>query len=636
MKTYLRNTQLGQRLIKEWRKFRPHPIKPALNLEQLETVLTSLGVQKDMMLVVHCSLSDLGASLPQAKLVIELLLKMVGKQGTILVPTFTYISANPDRPFDIRYSRSDLGLFSEFFRLHPRAVRSMHPTHSVAAIGKHAEYLVRDHEKLDTPFGIGSPWEKLLEWDTQILVLGMNTDIMSLYHAIEDWGKVPLRYLDNPVQFEVIDPNGEHHQVTSYLHGPNPGRPDSETFMTQQGFLKKALFQGTPLYLVDARRMATAFLNQLQWNPYALFQSPWGTLRTFWRAPQYYFEKSGDKTRFAILMTLQWWDRPLFLLKRRLFRKSEPRVLKPPSALVSAPSRTLDEMAVPEDLQHLPTFTSEEKRNAWENQLIQLLSGDSELFTPYPEYFRLRGLEFRLLRQLLPEYLSISKQYSSALEIGCGYGFNTLLLAPNCQKLLGIDIPEAYEGYVPQAHASSVEMAKILVNDKFLIPEIEFRTMWPTDLKLESESISLIFSEYVFEHIPQLDRAAKEMFRVLEPGGVMIHVVPGVMDAVIQFLRAQLDLSILDLAKLLVKKIIRRPDPRQIRINGTIIPACHSEFIDDYGKQIDVYSLENYLFPLLEAGFRIEKVLSTRHHNHVIVARKPGSGTSFENPGVEP
>ena len=46
------------------------------------------------------------------------------------------------------------------------------------------------------------------------------------------------------------------------------------------------------------------------------------------------------------------------------------------------------------------------------------------------------------------------------------------------------------------------------------------------------------------------------------------------------------------------------------------------EFIDDFSRQIDIYTLENYLFPMLDAGFRIEKIVSTREHNDVIVARK--------------
>lgn len=284
--------------------------------------------------------------------------------------------------------------------------------------------------------------------------------------------------------------------------------------------------------------------------------------------------------------------------------------------------KSIQDITVPTPLVGSKSFASEDELLQWENELIAFFSSQYELFTPYPEYFRLRCYEFRILRQLLPELSGFNHIFERGLEIGCGYGFKTLLLSRMCKSFLGIDIPEKYKGYVRGDYSSSVEIAKIIVNDKFQINNVTFECAWPDNmLNVDSDSISFLFSEYCLEHIPKLSKAISEMYRVLRKDGVMIHVVPNTKDAVIQFVKAQLNTSAGRLIKELVKKVLGGGNTH-IKLNGIVIPPCHSEFISDYSEQIDIYSLENYLFPMLDAGFRIERIVSTREHNDVIVARK--------------
>lgn len=284
--------------------------------------------------------------------------------------------------------------------------------------------------------------------------------------------------------------------------------------------------------------------------------------------------------------------------------------------------KSIRDIAVPISLVGSKSFVSEDELMQWENELIAFFSHHYKLFTPYPGYFRLRCYEFRILRQLLPELLGFNRTFEKGMELGCGYGFKTLLLSHMCESFLGIDIPEKYKGYVRGNYSSSVEIAKIIVNDKFRAKNVTFECAWPDNLlNVDSDSISFLFSEYCLEHIPKLSKAISEMYRVLRKDGIMIHVVPNTKNAVIQFVKAQLDASVGRLIKELVKKVLGRGNTR-IKLNGIIIPQCHTEFISDFSEQIDVYSLENYLFPMLDAGFRIEKIVSTREYNDVIVARK--------------
>ncbi len=52
-------------------------------------------------------------------------------------------------------------------------------------------------------------------------------------------------------------------------------------------------------------------------------------------------------------------------------------------------------------------------------------------------------------------------------------------------------------------------------------------------------------------------------------------------------------------------------------------PITHSEFIDNYGDQSEINSLEHYLMPMLNAGLRVLDVKPIREHAYGILAEKP-------------
>jgi aminoglycoside 3-N-acetyltransferase len=77
-------------------------------------------------------------------------------------------------------------MLTEIFRRSPGVVRSLHPTHSVAAWGADAAAMVAGHEDAKTPCGTGSPYMRLLEHDGKILFLGATYDSMTFWHAVEE------------------------------------------------------------------------------------------------------------------------------------------------------------------------------------------------------------------------------------------------------------------------------------------------------------------------------------------------------------------------------------------------------------------------------------------------------------------
>jgi len=107
-------------------------------------------------------------------------------------------------PFDARRSPSTVGLVSEVFRLRPDAVRSRHPSHSVAAIGPRARELTEGHERT-LPTGDDSPYGRLCHIGGKVLLLGVDHDRNTTLHLAETLADVP--YL-RTASLQMVDDDG--------------------------------------------------------------------------------------------------------------------------------------------------------------------------------------------------------------------------------------------------------------------------------------------------------------------------------------------------------------------------------------------------------------------------------------------
>ena len=152
--------------------------------------LTRLGLSAGSTALVHSSLSNFGHVEGGADAVIDALLGVIGPAGTILVPTLTgNENLSPENPpvFDPVNTPCWTGRIPETFRKRPDAIRSVHPTHSVAAIGADAMELTRDHILSITPCDEFSPYGKLARReDGYILLIGVDHDVNTTMHHVEE------------------------------------------------------------------------------------------------------------------------------------------------------------------------------------------------------------------------------------------------------------------------------------------------------------------------------------------------------------------------------------------------------------------------------------------------------------------
>ena len=115
---------------------------------------------------------------------------VIGKEGTLVVPTFTYSFCRREQ-FDPDHTPSRCGMFTEMLRLRPDARRSRDPIFSVVAIGRLANELTSNVPA--ECFGKNSCWERFLQAKGVFCSLKFN-HLSSFTRYVERCLNVPYRY----------------------------------------------------------------------------------------------------------------------------------------------------------------------------------------------------------------------------------------------------------------------------------------------------------------------------------------------------------------------------------------------------------------------------------------------------------
>jgi aminoglycoside 3-N-acetyltransferase len=226
--------------------------------------------------LVHSSLSALGYVPGGTGAVIGGLLETVGLEGTLMMPAHSWEQMEAGcRTFDARATPSCVGVITEAFRLWPGAVRSLHPTHSVAAFGPQARELTEGHELATTPCGAGTPYARALEQDCQILFLGVGLQYNTAFHTLEALAGLPYLLYDRVDEFTVVDPAGAECRLPVLRHRARvPRRFESlEPLLVEQGVARRGPVGHVPCLLLGGRAFLDRMLPAVRQDP-ALLLAP--------------------------------------------------------------------------------------------------------------------------------------------------------------------------------------------------------------------------------------------------------------------------------------------------------------------------------------------------------------------------
>jgi aminoglycoside N3'-acetyltransferase len=180
--------------------------------------LRRLGVTPGSVVMVHASLRAIGPVEGRAAGVVDSLDRAVGDEGTLLM----VLGAEPDgEPFNCLTTpaEKDVGTLAEVFRTTPGTLVSDHPEGRFAARGRRAAEFVRD-VPWDHYYGPGSPLERLMNADGQVLRLGADTNTVTLIHHAEYLAEVPNKrhVIRHP---RILGPDGPGVRVVECLDDSN-------------------------------------------------------------------------------------------------------------------------------------------------------------------------------------------------------------------------------------------------------------------------------------------------------------------------------------------------------------------------------------------------------------------------------
>lgn len=164
---------------------------PTLTRQQLDGALQALGVQAGDGLLVHSAVQFLGKPEGGLATYLEALQGAIGQHGTLVVPAFSFEFAKTGQYDPATTPSQGMGVFSEFVRQQPAARRTLHPMQSVAVLGALAGELAQR----DTPsaFDDGSAFDRMLQADFKLLLLGADIQAASIVHYSEQRAAVPYR-----------------------------------------------------------------------------------------------------------------------------------------------------------------------------------------------------------------------------------------------------------------------------------------------------------------------------------------------------------------------------------------------------------------------------------------------------------
>ena len=234
----------------------------SLTKEEIKEGLKGLGLKRGDRVMVHSSLSSLGWVEGGAETVIDALIETVGKEGLLMMPSFT----QRQYPFHRENAPSRSGLITETFRKRKGTFRSGHPTHAIAAFGKGAEEIVKGHRET-TAFSKDSPVGRLVSQEGYILLIGVRQNNNSAIHLAEELAEVPYIY---ETEAPVLDDDGN----VSYVHitrapGHSNGFLKIEPILERSGIIKETTIGEARVQLMKGRDVVNLACRELKRYPAA-------------------------------------------------------------------------------------------------------------------------------------------------------------------------------------------------------------------------------------------------------------------------------------------------------------------------------------------------------------------------------
>ncbi len=191
------------------------------NYQDIKNAYNKLGVKKGRTVLIKTDIRFLGPykASNQADILksnFDALSELIDlSKGTLVVCTASTSLCNTNIPFDLKKTKSERGVLTEYIRNQPGAIRSLHPFMSYTAIGKDANFICRNVSR--HAFGPESPKSRIIDMDGLFISIGLHPRLTcSVPHHVEIIMGVPYRYTKEFMHPIVWD--GEIRKMPFYLY----------------------------------------------------------------------------------------------------------------------------------------------------------------------------------------------------------------------------------------------------------------------------------------------------------------------------------------------------------------------------------------------------------------------------------
>lgn len=264
-----------------WRKRRTFLRDLDLRTMSQETFvrqLKELGFAPGATIYLHSSMDALRRRVPSLTpfKLLNLLKEMIGEEGTLLMPTFPFSGSQyryvqRQKIFNVNRAPSQVGLFTELFRRSEGVTRSFHPTHPIAAWGRHSKELVAEHH-LGTAFGEKSPVCKMRQHDGLMAGLGVTPrDCFTLYHVAEELHPTTRAMQYSTDSFEMTILHGEKkisYQVTPLTPDLKRRYGRADSILQKEGILSYYSVKGLEFSVTNVGTFLRRSLELIDANTY--------------------------------------------------------------------------------------------------------------------------------------------------------------------------------------------------------------------------------------------------------------------------------------------------------------------------------------------------------------------------------
>jgi aminoglycoside N3'-acetyltransferase len=186
--------------------------------------LRRLGVGEGDTLLVRAAVRSVGIGKNAATVLLDSVLDALGPDGTLLSLSYTKSDwapfGNPSSTtLFTRDAPTYAGAFPQCMLDHPNSIRSLHPTNSIVAIGKHAKKITAGHDHNAAAY---SPMRHLIELNGKMALIGCvasNPGFTTAHLAEQDLSMGRLYIWPTANKCFYIDETGERR----VFRRPDPG-----------------------------------------------------------------------------------------------------------------------------------------------------------------------------------------------------------------------------------------------------------------------------------------------------------------------------------------------------------------------------------------------------------------------------